>query len=460
MVFSSAIFIFGFLPILFLFYFLCPKKLKNYVLLFFSLLFYAFGGLKYLLIMALVVFADYIGALLISKYKRHKKCFLILTISINILVLMFYKYTNFFLMNINNLFNIDIPILDIIMPIGISFYTFQAMSYVIDVYKGEVKVQNNYFLLLLYVSLFPQLIAGPIVRYQTIEKEITKRKVSYNDISYGLERFILGLAKKLIIANQMGKLADIAFSGNFSCAISWLGAIAYMFQIYFDFSAYSDMAIGLGRIFGFHFLENFNFPYMAKSITDFWRRWHISLSTWFRDYIYIPLGGNRKGIKRQIINMSVVWLLTGFWHGASWNFIMWGLYYLIFLILEKFVLKNILKKTPDLLKHIYALLIILIGWVLFRVENMSQFFDIIKTMFSFDLNSTSLMEARIYLETYYVYFILAILFSTNVYYVICDKFKNKKVFEVIKYVFLIVLFVISIMFLAQSSYNPFIYFRF
>ena len=460
MVFSSAIFIFGFLPILFLFYFLCPKKLKNYVLLFFSLLFYAFGGLKYLLIMALVVFADYIGALLISKYKRHKKCFLILTISINILVLMFYKYTNFFLMNINNLFNIDIPILDIIMPIGISFYTFQAMSYVIDVYKGEVKVQNNYFLLLLYVSLFPQLIAGPIVRYQTIEKEITKRNVSYNDISYGLERFILGLAKKLIIANQMGKLADIAFSGNFSCTVSWLGAIAYMFQIYFDFSAYSDMAIGLGRIFGFHFLENFNYPYMAKSITDFWRRWHISLSTWFRDYIYIPLGGNRKGIKRQIINMSIVWLLTGFWHGASWNFIMWGLYYLIFLILEKFVLKNILKKTPDLLKHIYALLIILIGWVLFRVENMSQFFDIIKTMFSFDLNSTSLMEARIYLETYYVYFILAILFSTNVYYIICDKFKNKKVFEVIKYVFLIVLFVISIMFLAQSSYNPFIYFRF
>ena len=460
MVFSSAIFIFGFLPILFLFYFLCPKKLKNYVLLFFSLLFYAFGGLKYLLIMALVVFADYIGALLISKYKRHKNCFLILTISINILVLIFYKYTNFFLTNINNLFNIDIPILDIIMPIGISFYTFQAMSYVIDVYKGEVKVQNNYFLLLLYVSLFPQLIAGPIVRYQTIEKEITKRKVSYDDISYGLERFILGLAKKLIIANQMGKLADIAFSGNFSCTVSWLGAIAYMFQIYFDFSAYSDMAIGLGRIFGFHFLENFNFPYMAKSITDFWRRWHISLSTWFRDYIYIPLGGNRKGIKRQIINMSVVWLLTGFWHGASWNFIMWGLYYLIFLILEKFVLKNILKKTPDLLKHIYALLIILIGWVLFRVENMSQFFDIIKTMFSFDLNSTSLMEARIYLETYYVYFILAILFSTNVYYVICDKFKNKRVFEIIKYVFLIVLFVISIMFLAQSSYNPFIYFRF
>ena len=458
MVFSSAIFIFGFLPILFLFYFLCPKKLKNYVLLFFSLLFYAFGGLKYLLIMALVVVADYIGALLINKYKRHKKCFLILTISINILVLMFYKYTNFFLTNINNLFNIDI--LDIIMPIGISFYTFQAMSYVIDVYKGEVKVQNNYFLLLLYVSLFPQLIAGPIVRYQTIEKEITKRKVSYDDISYGLERFILGLAKKLIIANQMGKLADIAFSGNFSCAVSWLGAIAYMFQIYFDFSAYSDMAIGLGRIFGFHFLENFNFPYMAKSITDFWRRWHISLSTWFRDYIYIPLGGNRKGIKRQIINMSIVWLLTGFWHGASWNFIMWGLYYLIFLILEKFVLKNILKKTPDLLKHIYALLIILIGWVLFRVENMSQFFDIIKAMFSFDLNSTSLMEARIYLETYYVYFILAILFSTNVYYVICDKFKDKKIFEVIKYVFLIVLFVISIMFLAQSSYNPFIYFRF
>ena len=346
------------------------------------------------------------------------------------------------------------------MPIGISFYTFQAMSYVIDVYKKEVKVQKNYLLLLLYVSLFPQLIAGPIVRYQTIEKEITKRTTSFEDISYGIERFILGFAKKLIIANQMGKLADIIFAGNYSFTTSWIGAIAYMFQIYFDFSAYSDMAIGLGRIFGFHFLENFNFPYMAKSITDFWRRWHISLSTWFRDYVYIPLGGNRKGIKRQILNMSIVWLLTGFWHGAAYNFILWGLYYLIFLSLEKFVLSKYLKKTPNILKHIYALLIILFGWVLFRVDNLNQFYNIISAMFSFDITTISLMESRIYIETYYIYFILATIFSTNIYYVICDKFKDKLIFNIIKYIGLIILFIISIMFLAQSTYNPFIYFRF
>lgn len=460
MVFSSAIFIFGFLPILFLLYFIIPDKYKNYILLLFSLLFYAFGGIKYLFIMMFVVLIDFLGAILIDKYKAKRKFFLVITIVFNILVLMFYKYTNFFILNINSIFNIDIKLLDIIMPIGISFYTFQAMSYVIDVYRKDVKVQKNYLLLLLYVSLFPQLIAGPIVRYQTIEKEINKRKVTYNDIAYGIERFILGFSKKIIIANQMGKLADIAFASNYSFLTSWLGAIAYMFQIYFDFSAYSDMAIGLGRIFGFHFLENFNFPYMAKSITDFWRRWHISLSTWFRDYVYIVLGGNRCGIKRQIFNMSIVWLLTGFWHGAAWNFVLWGIYYLVFLSLEKFVLSKYLKKTPNVLKHIYTLFIILIGWVLFRVDNLTQFYNIICSMFSFKVTSLSLMQSRIYIETYYVYFILAIIFSTNVYYVICNRFKDKIIFNILKYFCLIVLFIISIMFLAQSTYNPFIYFRF
>ena len=460
MVFSSSIFIFGFLPILLLFYFLSPKKLKNYILLLFSLIFYAFGGIKYLLIMMFVVLVDFIGAFLIDKSKSNKKSILIITIISNILVLMFYKYTNFLILNVNNLFNIDIKLLNIIMPIGISFYTFQAMSYVIDVYKKEVKVQKNYFLLLLYVSLFPQLIAGPIVRYKTIEKEITKRTTSFEDISYGIERFILGFAKKLIIANQMGKLADIIFEGSYSFPTSWIGAIAYMFQIYFDFSAYSDMAIGLGRIFGFHFLENFNFPYMAKTITDFWKRWHISLSTWFKDYVYIPLGGNKKGIKRQIINMSIVWLLTGLWHGAAWNFILWGLYYLIFLSLEKFILSKYLKNIPNFLKHVYTLLIILFGWVLFRVDNLSQFFSIIKAMFSFNISNVSLMQSRIYIETYYIYFILAIVFSTNIYYVICSKLKDKVLFSIIKYIGLIIIFIISIMFLAQSTYNPFIYFRF
>ena len=311
------------------------------------------------------------------------------------------------------------------------------------------------------MSLFPQLVAGPIVRYKTVESEIKTRKTTLYDFCYGIERFILGLAKKVIIANQMGKLADIVFNtDSFTTPVVWLGAIAYMMQIYFDFSAYSDMAIGLGRILGFKFLENFNFPYIAKSITEFWRRWHISLSTFFRDYIYIPLGGNRCSKKRQIFNMSVVWILTGLWHGASWNFVLWGLYYLFFLILEKYVFKNILDKIPNVLRHFLTLLIVLIGWMLFRLEDLSVFKDVIISMFNFNFTTLALSEARIYLETYYIYFILAIIFSTPIYYIVCEKFKKYKLFEILKYLGLLVLFIITIMFLAQSSYNPFIYFRF
>ncbi len=460
MVFSSAIFVFCFLPLLFLCYFCLPKKCKNIVLLIFSLIFYAFGGVNYLFTLLLTVFISYLGGILIKKCNK-KKLILFLTIALNLSFLIYFKYTGFILSNINNLFNLDISIPSIIMPIGISFYTFQSISYVIDVYKNEVEVQKNYFLLLLYVSLFPQLVAGPIVRYKTIEGEIKTRTTTLDDFCYGIERFILGLAKKVIIANQMGKLDDIVFNADsFTTPVVWLGAIAYMIQIYFDFSAYSDMAIGLGRILGFKFLENFNFPYIAKSITDFWRRWHISLSTFFRDYIYIPLGGNRCSKKRQIFNMSVVWLLTGLWHGASWNFVLWGLYYLIFLILEKYVFKNILEKIPNVLRHILTLLIILIGWMLFRLEDLSIFKEVIIAMFNFNFTTLALSEARIYLETYYLYFILAVIFSTPIYYVICEKFKKYKLFEILKYIGLIVLFIITIMFLAQSSYNPFIYFRF
>ena len=460
MVFSSSIFIFCFLPILFLFYFLLPNKCKNIVLLIFSLIFYAFGGVNYLFTMLLTVFISYLGGIFLQKFKN-KNLILFLTVGINLLFLIYFKYTGFILTNINNLFNTSISIPDIIMPIGISFYTFQSLSYVIDVYRGEVGVQKNYFLLLLYVSLFPQLVAGPIVRYKTVENEIKKRNTTVDDFCYGIERFILGLAKKVIIANQMGKLADIVFSGeSFTTPVVWLGAIAYMMQIYFDFSAYSDMAIGIGRIFGFKFLENFNFPYIAKSITDFWRRWHISLSTFFRDYVYIPLGGNKCSKKRQIFNMSIVWLLTGLWHGASWNFVLWGIYYLVFLILEKFVFKNILEKIPSILKHILTLLIIIIGWMLFRIENLNTFKDVIVSMFNFNFSNIGMSEARIYIETYFLYFILAFIFSTPIYYIVCDKLKKYKAFEVIKYIGLIILFIITIMFLAQSSYNPFIYFRF
>ncbi len=461
MVFSSAIFLFCFLPILLIIYFIIPARGKNYLLLVFSLVFYAFGGPKYLLVLLFVVMVDYIGGLLIEKNRENGKKILTAVIGVNLATLIFYKYTMFFLENLSVIFSTDLELFEVIMPIGISFYTFQSMSYVIDVYRREVKVQKNYLLLLLYVSLFPQLVAGPIVRYSTIENEIQSRKSSLDDVCYGIERFILGFAKKIIIANQMGMLADIVFDeGTAYTPVAWLGAIAYMFQIYFDFSAYSDMAIGLGRIFGFHFLENFNFPYVSKSIKEFWSRWHISLSTWFRDYVYIPLGGNRKGSMRHFINMGIVWALTGFWHGAEWTFLFWGLYYFVFLAIEKFVIRDRLERIPSSLRHIATLLIVLIGWVLFRSEDMGAFADMVGTMFSFNFDAMGLAEARLYVETYFVYFIAAVMFSTPIYYRICDRFENSTVFAVIKYAGLLCLMLVSVMFLAHSSYNPFIYFRF
>jgi len=461
MVFSSAIFLFSFLPILLLAYFIVPAKAKNYVLLAFSMVFYAFGGPKYLVVLFFVVLVDYIGARLIEIKKDSAKKILTAVIAVNLATLIFYKYTMFFLENLSVLFQTNLEFFEVIMPIGISFYTFQSMSYVIDVYRREVAVQKNYLLLLLYVSLFPQLVAGPIVRYQTIEHEIHNRKSSIDDVCYGIERFILGFAKKIIIANQMGMLADIVFDGGTEYTpVAWLGAIAYMFQIYFDFSAYSDMAIGLGRIFGFHFLENFNFPYVSKSIKEFWSRWHISLSTWFRDYVYIPLGGNRCSAGRHFFNMAVVWALTGFWHGAEWTFLFWGLYYFVFLAIEKFIIKDKLDKIPTVLRHIGTLLIVLIGWVLFRAEDMGTFTNMVGTMFSFNFDAVGIAEARLYIETYFVYFIGAIIFSTPIYYKICGRFENSKVFAILKYGGLLVLMLVSVMFLAHSSYNPFIYFRF
>lgn len=466
MVFSSSIFIFLFLPLVLLFYFIAPNKLKNYVLLLFSIIFYLFGGPKYLLILITVVLIDYVGAILIEKTNK-RKLFFILTITLNVLVLVYFKYTGFFLQNINSLFNLNIKIPRIILPIGISFYTFQAMSYVIDVYRKKVKLQKNFFTLLLYVSLFPQLVAGPIVRYETIEKALKNRKTTFDDFCYGVERFILGFSKKIIIANQMGKLADTIFVlPIIDSPIAFLGGLAYMFQIYFDFSAYSDMAIGMGRMFGFKFLENFDFPYISKSITEFWRRWHISLSTWFKDYIYIPLGGNRKGVKRQIINMFIVWALTGFWHGAEWNFIIWGIYYFIFLVLEKYVLKDLLDKAPSILSHLYTLIIVYIGWIIFRCDNINDLINFFKSLFSFNITTISLNELSVYLETYWVYFILAIAFQMPLYKMVIkkiDNVKNKKTKNLLislHYLFLIGIFIISIMFLAYSSYNPFIYFRF
>jgi len=456
MVFSSAIFVFGFLPLVFLCYFIAPKKIKNYVLLIFSLIFYIFGGPKFIVLLLSVVLINYLGALLIDKYKS--KLWLVVTVALNLGILGYFKYLDFFITSFNKVFGSHINTFGIILPIGISFYIFQALGYTIDVYRKEVKVQKNFFLLLFYVSFFPQLVAGPIVRYKTVEKEIRERKTSIEDISDGIERFILGLAKKVIIANQVGALADIIFkSGSVGSLISLLGAIAYMLQIYFDFSAYSDMAIGIGRVFGFHFLENFNFPYIASSVTDFWRRWHISLSSFFRDYVYIPLGGNRVSKGRWIFNIFVVWALTGLWHGASWNFVLWGLYYFVFLLIEKLWLGKYLEKTK-VLKHVYTLIIVLFGWVIFRCESLDSIILFTKDLFSFKLGDINTF--LIYLETYAIYLIAGLIFSTPIYYVITDKFKDKVWFNAIKYVGLLGLFMISVCFLAKSAFNPFIYFRF
>ena len=468
MVFSSAIFLFGFLPLLLGLYFLSKDRYRNYILLIFSLIFYGFGGPKLLIMMTMVVMLDYIAALLLDKDEKNnsiRKLILILTVVLNIGTLFYFKYMGFTVQIINRLASLNIPVPNIVLPIGISFYTFQAMSYVIDVYRREVKSERNPFNVLLYVSMFPQLVAGPIVRYKTVADEIRDRKITLDTFTIGLERFIFGLAKKLVIANHTGKLADVIFEmENLATPLAWLGAIAYALQIYFDFSAYSDMAIGLGKMFGFNFEENFNYPYISKSVTEFWRRWHISLSTWFRDYVYIPLGGNRKGIARQILNLFVVWCLTGIWHGAAVNFLLWGLYYFIFLVLEKFVLKKFLDKLPKWLGHVYTIFVVLIGWVLFRSEGMSECVRILKAMFIPHMTSTTMQELSIYIESYGIYLALGVILSMPIYLKIREylfnKHKENLFVKSIYYMFVLGVFVIGIMFLSQATYNPFIYFRF
>ena len=467
MVFSSAIFLFGFLPLLLGLYFLSKDKYRNYILLVFSLIFYGFGGPKLLIMMIAVVMIDYISAAIIDKYqsKKTRKLILGLTVILNIGTLFYFKYMGFTVEAINRLTALSIPVPKIVLPIGISFYTFQAMSYVIDVYRKEVKAQKNPFNVLLYVSMFPQLVAGPIVRYKTVAEEIEKRQVTLEGFTLGLERFIFGLAKKLIIANNTGKLADVIFgTSDLATPLAWLGAISYALQIYFDFSAYSDMAIGLGKMFGFNFEENFNYPYISNSVTEFWRRWHISLSTWFRDYVYIPLGGNRKGIKKQILNLFIVWSLTGIWHGAAVNFLLWGLYYFAFLVLEKFILKKVLNKLPKWAGHVYTLFVVLIGWVLFRAEGMSECISILKTLFVPHMTSTAIQQLGIYLESYGIYLILGIVLSMPVFPRIKEllqtKFKDSITVKILYYVFVLGVFALGIIFLSQATYNPFIYFRF
>ena len=467
MLFSSMTFIGVFLPIVVFLYVISKKELHNFILLFASIIFYAWGEPKYLAIMLLTIIANYFGAIAIDKFPKHKKFALISTILVNLSFLIYFKYFNFLIENCNNLFHSNIKALDIVMPIGISFYTFQAISYVIDVYRKDCKVQNDIYKLALYICLFPQLIAGPIVKYHDVAQQIESREVTFDKVCYGTKRFIIGLSKKMLLANTMGAIADKIFVQNpdtFSQPIAWLGSIAYSLQLYFDFSGYSDMAIGLGMIFGFRFLENFNYPYISKSVTEFWRRWHISLSTWFRDYVYIPLGGNRKGIKRQILNLFIVWSLTGIWHGAATNFLLWGLYYFAFLVLEKFVLKKLLDKLPSWVGHVYALFVVLIGWVLFRAEGMRECAHILKAMFIPYITNTTYAQLGIYLQSYAFYLISGILLAMPVFPKIKEwintKFKENISVKVIYYVFVLGIFVLSIIFLSQATYNPFIYFRF
>lgn len=470
MLFSSLTFLFGFLSTLIILYFMVKnRKYKNIVLLVFSLLFYAWGEPKYIFLMLLTILIVYIFGILIDKFDKEKKfnlkkLSLILCIILVLGSLIVFKYSKFLIENINSIFNTKINLINVVMPIGISFYTFQILSYIIDLYNKKIKLQKNYFSLALYVSLFPQLIAGPIVRYETVEDEIDNRKETKEYIIAGTKRFIIGLSKKVIIANQMALLADLVFNnhnGSYGTSIIWLGTFAYTLQIYFDFSGYSDMAIGLGKIFGFHFLENFDYPYISKSVTEFWRRWHISLSSWFRDYIYIPLGGNKVNKLKWVRNILLVWMLTGLWHGAAWNFIIWGIYYGLLLLFEKLFLNKVLSKLPSIINWIYTFVIVMIGWMIFRSNTLNELLLFIKTMFSYKHTDwITILADNLSTFNSLVFIIPAFIFSFPIFKKLNENYSNKTVYEIILNIILLTLFLICIICLTSSSYNPFIYFRF
>lgn len=472
MVFSSLIFLYAFLPSVLILYFLSPSKIRNTILLIASLFFYAWGEPKYVLLMLVSVVVNYIFGILIEAVsnKGTKKALLTLAISINIGLLAFFKYMNFLVENINNLFNIHISLDPIPLPIGISFFTFQAMSYVIDVYQKDAPVQKNFFNLSLYIALFPQLIAGPIVRYNTVAEQIKKRITSVAKFAEGIRRFVIGLSKKVLIANPLGAVADEIFAmpaDSLTTGTAWIGIIAYTLQIYFDFSGYSDMAIGLGKMFGFDFEENFRYPYISQSISEFWRRWHISLGTWFRDYVYIPLGGNRVKGWKVYRNLLIVWTITGFWHGASWTFMAWGFYYGLIISIEKFGLEKLIRSLWRPLQHAYVLFIVMVGWVFFRADNFAYSFEYIKRMF-IATEEIFNNQTILYIVDYWQVFGLGILFSTPIVPVITKKLydwmnENKLLLftkEIISTVIFISLLSVITMYLVNSTYNPFIYFRF
>ena len=472
MLFSSTTFLYAFLPLVLIVYYIVPHKIRNLILFIFSLVFYAWGEPYYVFLMVASTVVAYITGIFADKQKENTKKYvpkISMTVAViwNIGLLLFFKYTNFFIGAANDIFGTSLKLMEgITLPIGISFYSFQTLSYVIDVYRGNVKSQKNFITLGTYVALFPQLIAGPIVRYVDVAEQLSHRKENFEHFADGVRRFSIGLGKKVLLANNIGALFDTisnASQSDLSVTASWLGIIAYTFQIYFDFSGYSDMAIGLGKMFGFDFLENFNYPYISDSITDFWRRWHISLSSWFRDYVYIPLGGNRKGKPRQCLNIMIVWFLTGFWHGANWNFMMWGVYFGIILLIEKFVLYKLLDKLPSIVRHIYALILIVIGWGIFAYEDTSKLIQNFKNMFGAG-NLPFINDQTIFWITQYALtLVILILASTPLFNRIGHAFERDHpalYSGVAVPVVSIVLLVVCTAYLAGNSFNPFLYFRF
>ena len=469
MVFSSLVFMFAYLPITLLAYYLVPRQGRNIFLFIVNLIFYGWGEPRLVLLMVFNIFFNYIGGWLVDKYRadaKKKKLFLILTCVLDIGILAVFKYTGMITETLNMLPFLNIPELQISLPIGISFYTFQTMSYVIDVYRDDAPVSKNFINFGTYVALFPQLIAGPIVRYRDIAEQLVNRRETLEMFTKGVKLFMVGLAKKVIIANTMGTLTTNIFATTDENGVvgTWVGMIAYTFQIYFDFSGYSDMACGLGNMMGFEFLKNFNYPYIAKSITDFWRRWHISLSTFFRDYVYIPLGGNRVSRGRWIFNLLIVWSLTGLWHGDSWNFILWGLYFAILLIIENLFLQNILSKLPALIQHIYAKFFIIISFVIFNNENIKDLWSSLYNMFNFRGLDLYNDFATYYLKSYTVLLIVSVIGATPILKNIIQKVnKNvtgQKVVSTINPILNIVLLVVVTAYLIDGSFNPFLYFRF
>lgn len=465
MVFSSLLFMFKYLPVVLVVYYIAPVKWRNVWLFVVNLVFYAWGEPVYILLMMMSICINYFAGLLIERYRDERpraKRVVICSIVINLALLGFFKYYDLFAETLSLIPGISIPVLGLSLPIGISFYTFQTMSYPIDLYRGDAEVQRNFISFGTFVALFPQLIAGPIVRYKDIAAQLGFRAGNIEQFSSGVRRFIVGLGKKVLLANNIGMLWD-AYSAQAVSELtvigSWLGIIAFSLQIYFDFSGYSDMAIGLGRMLGFEFLENFNYPYISKSVTEFWRRWHISLGTWFRDYVYIPLGGNRKGLVRQFLNIFVVWALTGFWHGANWTFLCWGIYYAIFLMLEKAFLLKGLDRAPSFVGHLYAVIVAVCGWVMFDLDSMSHAGAYYKSMFGFASGGIVSATDLFYFRNYAVIIVIAVIACTPL---------GKKLYERIPVkiqsaaapVLILTVLILSTAYLVDATYNPFLYFRF